>query len=184
MIAKNHFYLIQSKHNMSNYKLALLELYSPLKHGSLPKKNENLYGHYLILDTIDLNEFYENIDQLNNDTKTLTKMYKDNMDRIEYEMNVQTFHPFIRNYKNMMKNPKQFEIQIIKPYSVSIGDGDWNAYSMAVNKTHWIRLIQRRWIGFQKKRLQMKKNISHLKYKEIHGRLPAECDVKFNLGLK
>lgn len=169
---------------MSNYKLAILEPYMPLKHGILAKQNQYLYGHYLILDTIGLQEFYKNINKLNRETENISKMYNDNLNKIEYEMNNTQLHPFIRNYRNILsENNKQFAIQIINPMSISIGENEWDIYSVGINKTHWIRLIQRRWREIQKKRLDSKKNIKNIKYRELHGHWPTECDIKFNLGI-
>tara|TARA_B110000093_G_scaffold137092_1_gene146924 strand:- start:1181 stop:1519 length:339 start_codon:yes stop_codon:yes gene_type:complete len=110
-------------------------------------------------------------------------MYNDNLNKMEYEMNTTQLHPFIRNYRNIVGNSKQFAIQIIEPLSVSIGENEWDEYSVGINKTHWIRLIQRRWRNIQEKRLQSRKNINNLKYKEIHGTSSSQCNIKFNLGL-
>ena len=41
----------------SNYRLAIMELYNPYKHGS-QKKNSDIYGQYIIIESIDLDEFY------------------------------------------------------------------------------------------------------------------------------
>jgi hypothetical protein len=168
---------------MSNYKLAILEPYMPLKHGILAKQNHHLYGHYMILDTIKLQEFYENVDELNMETENINKRYNENLNKMEYEMNNTQLHPFIRNYRNIVGDSKQFAIQIIEPLSISIGENEWDTYSLCINKTHWIRLIQRRWREIQEKRLQSRKNIDNLKYKEIHGIWPSHCNIKFTLGL-
>ena len=168
---------------MSNYKLAILEPYMPLKHGILAKQNHHLYGHYMILDTIELQEFYDNMDELNTETQNINRMYNENLNKMEYEMNNTRLHPFIRNYRNIVSNSKQFAIQIIEPLSISVGENEWDTYSLGINKTHWIRLIQRRWRNIQKKRLQSRKNIVNLKYKEIHGTSSSQCNIKFTLGL-
>jgi len=168
---------------MSNYKLAILEPYMPLKHGILAKQNHHLYGHYMILDTIELQEFYDNMDELNTETQNINRMYNENLNKMEYEMNTTQLHPFIRNYRTIVGNSKQFAIQIIEPLSISIGENEWDTYSLGINKTHWIRLIQRRWRAIQEKRLQSRKNIDNLKYKEIHGTWPSQCNIKFTLGL-
>jgi len=168
---------------MSNYKLAILEPYLPLKHGILNNKHQHLYQHYLVLDTIKLGEFYNKCDDLHNDAQNLNKMYNDNLNKIAYEMNNRNLHPTIRNYRNIIKNVNQFSIQIIEQVTVSTGPNEWDNYSTAINKTHWIRLIQRRWREIQRKRLQSKKRLDNLKYREIHGQWPAECNIKFTLGL-
>jgi hypothetical protein len=168
---------------MSNYKLAIIEPYLPLKHGILNKTHQYLYGHYLVLDTINLNEFYKKIDDLNSDTEYINKMYNDNLNKLEYEMNNDNLHPIIRNYRNIIRESNQFTIQIVKPVTISVGNNDWDKYSIAINKTHWIRLIQRKWREIRKKRLQSMKNLTNMKYRELHGNWPMECNIKFKLGL-
>ena len=98
-------------------------------------------------------------------------------------MNIKKVHPFIRNYKNIMRTPSQLTVQIIKPSTISIGKNEWDKYSVGVNKTHWLRVIQRRWREIYRKRIQSKKNINNLKYREIHGSWPSECNIKFTLGI-
>jgi len=173
----------QERNNMSNYKLAILEPYLPLKHGILNKQHQHLYGHYLVLDTIKLGEFYNKYEELDNDTQNLTKIYNDNLNRLQYEMNVSHLHPLIRNYRDIIKNSNQFAIQIVEQVTISTGPSDCDTYSVGINKTHWIRLIQRRWREIQKKRLYGMKNLNNLKYREIHGRWPEACNIKFTLGV-
>ena len=168
---------------MSNYKLAILEPYLPLKHGILNKNHQHLYGHYLVLESIKLSEFYDKFEELHTDTQNLTKMYNDNLNRLQYEMNVPNLHPLIRNYRDIIKNSNQFAIQIVEQVTISTGPSDCDTYSVGINKTHWIRLIQRRWREIQKKRLYGMKNLNNLKYREIHGNWPEACNIKFTLGL-
>jgi len=168
---------------MTNFKLALVEPYLPLKHGILDKKYDSMYGKYLIIDQIGLKEFYENIQEVSMDSKIIQKMYGKYLEKLHYETNITQAHPFIKNYEKIMTNPKQFQLQLIQPITVSIGPNEWDKYSTAIIKTHWIRLIQRRWRETLKKRIQVKKNIENLQFKEIHGSWPKGSDVKFQLGL-
>ena len=120
-----------------------------------------------MLDTIKLGEFYNKSQELHNDTQNLTKMYNDNLNKLQYEMNVPNLHPLIRNYRDIIKNSNQFAIKIVEQVTISTGPLDWDTYSVGINKTHWIRLIQRRWREIQKKRLHNMKNLNNLKYREI-----------------
>jgi hypothetical protein len=168
---------------MSNFKLALVELYLPLKHGILDKNNTSMYGNYLIVDQIEPSEFYTNMRGLTSDIEVTRKMYREYLEKLKYEMNITQTHPLIRNYEKIVANPKQFQLQLIEPVTVSIGNNEWDNYSTAVIKTHWIRLIQRRWREITRKRIQTKQNVKNLQYREIHGKWPTECNIKFNLGL-
>ena len=60
---------------MSNFKLAILELYLPSIHGNLALKHQYLYGRYLILQTININKFYDNINIIKKELKYVTQYY-------------------------------------------------------------------------------------------------------------
>ena len=74
-------------------------------------------------------------------------------------MHIKQPHPFIKNYEKIMATPKQFQIQLIEPITVSIGPNETDKYSTAIIKTHLIRLIQRRWRETMKKIIHAKKNV-------------------------
>jgi len=168
---------------MTNFKLAIVEHYLPLKHGILDKKNESMYGKYLILDQIGLDEFYKNLPDVLLDIDVIRNMYGRYLEKLKYEMHIKQIHPFIKNYEKIILMPKQFQVQLIEPITVSIGPNETDKYSTAIIKTHWIRLIQRRWRETLKKRILARKNIKNIKYNEINGTLPDECYAKFSLGL-
>ena len=169
----------------SKFKLAVVELYTPYRHGfHNDKNNHHVYGHHIINYSIDVDEFYNELNNINDDLKYTNTMAVESLDRIKYEMSINTLeHPTIRNYENIINNPKQYEIQLIEPITVSTGDTEFDKYSAAIIKTHWIRLIQRRWREIQKKRLNSKKNVRNIKYREQCGQWPEECNIKFNLGI-
>ncbi len=170
---------------MSNFKLAILELYLPDIHGKLPVRQQYLYDRYLILQTININKFYDNINIIKKELKYVTQYYTEFINKLNNTVyNNSSVHPLIRNYKNIVENPKHLELKIIKPIDIKFGPREEDYYSTGIDKTFWIRLIQRRWREIQKKRLQSKTNINNLKYKEINGRWPEECYIPFRLGIK
>lgn len=170
--------------NMSKFKLALVELYLPLKHGIVQERQySSLYSNYLILDTIDLDEFYENINHVFSDIKHSNDMYTTYINILKYQMNIDILHPIIQNYEKIITNPKHCQIQIIQPVTVSIGPNEWDQYSTAVIKTHLICLIQRKWRSVLKKRINLRRKIENLKFREITGHFPQICNVKFKLGI-
>jgi|TARA_R110001599_G_C12168866_1_gene652960 hypothetical protein len=144
---------------MPNFKLALVEPYLPLKHGILDKENESMYGKYLIIDEIGLDEFYKDLPNISLDIEIMRKMYGKYLEKLKYEMHIKQPHPFIKNYEKIMATPKQFQIQLIEPITVSIGPNETDKYSTAIIKTHLIRLIQRRWRETMKKIIHAKKNV-------------------------
>jgi hypothetical protein len=168
---------------MSNYKLAILELYSPYKHGTLEYKYQDIYNNYIILDIIDINEFYNDLPNINKDIEMLYEMYDMFSSQVSENPDIEKIHPSIRNYCNIIKNPKQLELRIIEPISKCIGPHEYDSYSLACDKTHWIKLIQRSWKKCLQKRMSAKKNHKNLKYKEINGKYPDDVNVKFRLKI-
>lgn len=167
------------------FELALLELYMPLKHGVLqPNHASKLYGNYIVIERIPIDTFYNEIKRVTKQMKHIKKEYNIYLDKIKYEMNITTLHPFIRNYEEIVKNPKHYTIEIIQPITISIGQREWDNYSSALVKTHWIRLIQRRWRGFLKTRNSELKCLVNLKHREIRGSFPNHCTMKFQLGIR
>ena len=163
---------------MVKYQISSIELYSPFRHGELESNLQYMYNNYLINETIDINEYYTKFNSIN---KAYMHKYK-YINRITN--NNCGSHPFIRNYTSIIKSPKHFELKIVEPVKIYFGPDEEDYYSIAIDKTIWIRLIQRRWREIQKKRIQGKTNINNLKYKEINGRWPKECYIPFRLGIK
>jgi hypothetical protein len=168
-----------------SFELALLELYMPLKHGVLqPQHASKLYGNYIVIERIPIDKFYNQMKKVTNQLKHFKKEYNSYLNKLKYEMNITTLHPLIRNYEEIVKNPKHYKIEIIQATTTSIGENEWDQYSTALVKTHWIRLIQRRWRGFLKTRNSEMKNMVNLKHREVTGSFPNHCTTKFQLGLR
>jgi hypothetical protein len=52
-------------------------------------------------------------------------------------------------------------------------------YCVGILKTFWIKIIQRTWKKIMKKRrdiMNIRKNISSLRYRELNGRWPSNCN--------
>jgi flagellar biosynthesis chaperone FliJ len=168
-----------------SFELALLELYMPLKHGVLqPIHASKLYGNYIVIERVPIDTFYNQVKKVTKQLKHIKKEYNIYLDKLKYEMNITSLHPFIRNYEEIIKNPKHYKIEIIQPTTTSIGENEWDQYSTALVKTHWLRLIQRRWRAFLKTRNKEMKNLVNLKHREVTGRFPNHCTTKFQLGIQ
>jgi hypothetical protein len=168
-----------------SFELALLELYMPLKHGILqPNDASKVYGNYIVIERIPIDKFYNQVKKITKQIKLLKKDYNNYVNKLKYEMNLTSLHPFIRNYEEIIKNPKHYKIEIIQPTIISIGENEWDFYSTAVIKTHWVRLIQRRWRCFLKTRNIEVKKMVNLRHREITGRFPEQCTTKFHLGIR
>ena len=167
----------------SRFKIANLEIYFPRRHGYIKDENlQYIYGIQLILYSININEFYDEIDDVFEAIQLAKGRYTEYI-KIELHMWNNCNHPFIRNYKNISENPKHLELKIIEPINIKFGPAEEDYYSTGIDKTFWLRLIQRRWRNIRKKRLQSKMNINNLKYREINGIWPKECHIPFKLGI-
>jgi hypothetical protein len=155
----------------TRFQIACLELYNPKRHGRASKSL--VEEKYLILHSYDIDEFYNKINDIKGDIEFANTNY--------HMMSLS--HPTIRNYTNIIKNPKHLELRVIEPIKIYFGDGKEDYYSTGIDKTIWIKLIQRRWRNIQKKRIQSKIKIDSLKYRELHGKWPQECNIPFKLGL-
>ena len=170
----------------SKFKLAIVELYNPYRHGFHKNINHHhIYGHHIINWSIDnINEFYDELNEIQCDLQYSNDSAGEFFQIIKNRSVVNTItHPIIRNFENIALNSKQFELQIIEPINVSLGNSENDTYSAAIVKTYWIRLIQRRWREIRQKRLNSMKNIFNIRYRGIHGKLPNECNIQFKLGL-
>ena len=139
---------------MSKFKLALVEIYNPYVHGKIKGENKKIiYNSFIIKNSIDTYEFYEDLDDIEEEIIYLNENYE----------NYINFHPTISNYINIIRN-NYFKIEIIEEYD------NLENISMAIKKTYLIKIIQKKWRSIFKKRLNWKKNIKNLLYREIHGK--------------
>ena len=83
-------------------------------------------------------------------------------------------HDIFKNYKNIISNKNYIKPEIAECIYLR-NDGE----CIAILKTYWIRLIQRTWKNIYKKRISLIKkrcNLNSLKYKEIYGKWPNNCN--------
>jgi len=141
---------------MSKFKLALVEIYNPFVHGTIKSKNKKIiYNSFIIKSSIDINIFYEDLNNIEEDIDYLNENYD----------NYINTHPNISNYNNIIRN-NYFKIEIIEEYD------NLQNISLAIKKTYLIKIIQKKWRTILKKKLNFKKNIKNLFYREIHGKYP------------
>ena len=142
---------------MSKFKLALVEIYNPFVHGKIKGKNKKIiYNSFIIKSSIDIYEFYGDLNNIKEDVDYLNGDYG----------NYINIHPNISNYNNIIRN-NYFKIEIIEEYD------NLENISLAIKKTYLIKIIQKKWRAILKKRLKYKKNIKNLFYRETHGQYPT-----------
>lgn len=165
------------KSNMVNskFKLAIVSLWNGNIHGIIPENeipNEEQLSKYFINDSsINRDEFFDK-----DNYRYIGRYIKMMNNQITYKIDLNEFGNYYSYIFNNLIEKKIIGLQIIEP--IRIGP-----YELAMIKTHWIRLIQRRWREIMKKRLQSKKNLFNLRYREIYGKYPDSCNIPFKLNI-
>lgn len=159
----------------SKFKLAIINLWNGHIHGFIPDNelpNEEQLSKYFINDSsISIEEFFDK-----ENYRYIGRYIKMMKDQITYKIDLNEFGDYYNSIFNNLIEKKIIGLQIIQPITI-------DSYELAMIKTHWIRLIQRRWREIRKKRLQAKKNLFNLRHREIYGKYPDCCNIPFNLGL-
>jgi len=75
-------------------------------------------------------------------------------------------HPNIRNYKKIILNYNP-TVEIIKRVY-------YKGYTLAIIKTCWLRIFQKKFRNRQKKKRNFIRNINNIHYRELHGKWPNE----------
>ena len=135
---------------MSKYKLGICEIHNPFIHGN----NSSDY-HFIVYCLFTPEQLYNN--EYKSYTNFLRKAYR--------HFPNYCFDHIIKTYKKIVLSKKSFQIDIIQ-YDV-LPNGEYNACI----KTHYIRLIQRKWknIYYSRKKYG---NPKMLLYREIYGNWP------------
>lgn len=159
----------------SKFKLAIVNLWNGHIHGFIPENeipNEEQLSKYFINDSsINRDEFFDkdNYRYIGRYIKMMNK-------QISYKIDLNEFGEYYSSIFNNLVKQKIIGLQIIEPIRFGL-------YDLAVIKTHWIRLIQRRWREIRKKRFQAKKNLFNLRHREIYGKYPDCCNIPFKLNI-
>ena len=159
----------------SKYKLAIVNLWNGNIHGIVPDNeipNEEQLSKYFINDSsINSDEFFDKENH-----RYIGRYIKMMNDQISNKIELNEFGDYYGVIFNNLINNKIIGLQIIEPIKIGL-------YELATIKTHWIRLIQKRWREIRKKRILAKKNLFNLRHREIYGKYPDCCNIPFNLGL-
>ena len=150
---------------MSSYKLAICSIFTPHLYGIDENSTPGIENHYLVMYTIELDEFYN-------------KDYKDYISLLELATTNQ-IHPTIRNYATISRNIK---LDIIKCDELS------GLEQVGYIKTFWLKIVQRRWKKVYKERqdlLKARSSIMALNERQLTGRWSKQLSVwpKFTLNL-
>lgn len=160
-----------------NYELAICELFNPYFHGFDYQSDPTIKSQFLVFELIDIENFYNN--EYKESSEFLASIYSSMIAEIirnnrnnannHTVNNTDTLprrlqHPVVRNYANIIKNKKNFTLEIIKKDTL-IGNE-----MVAYKKTFWLRIFQRKWKNNYYRKLYFYKNPKNLFLRQINGR--------------
>ena len=149
------------EHSPTKYNIVLCELYNNT-HGTPNINSQHLYYNYLTIyrfKTLDMNEINE-----------IVFVYNDCYEFIE---NRNRLSP-IRNFENITTKENYVKPEIAQCIVLESG------HNVSILKTFWLRLVQRRWkniFRIRKNILRLRCQPDILKFREVNGRWPANCQV-------
>ena len=183
--------------NLNNkFNLVLCELFNRHIHGLASSQIQEVDGHYLIISkfdgqtrrlldehdgTMDIDSYYtdneDNEDDSDNDNDTnetiLSSISDFSLFYNEYynEINSEP-HIIIRNYENIISRPDYIKPEIAQCVILQ------TQHSVAILKTIWIKLIQRKWKKIYVERqsiMRRRMSPSSLSTRELTGKWPTHC---------
>jgi hypothetical protein len=162
---------------MSVFKLGIVELYWDKTHGSLSENNHYIRGHYLLHETICKSRMKSDFYRKQNAVKIINFYKKQHTKKIEFVENkwpIVSTHPnqHISNFEVIVTDPNYFQFHIIKRNVLNTG------HTVAIIKTHYIRLVQRAWkklFSIRQQIYQERNKIQNIIYKNETGDWPENC---------
>lgn len=149
-----------TKYNLINY-----EIYNPNIHG---KNSSNLYSQLLVGDRYK----YSGVESIEN-----MLYHGENVNLFVFaqisEMSRCINHPIIRNFMRITARTSG-KLEIAE--CIYLEDG----VMVAILKTFWLKLIQRRWRNVFRERERIKKlrmRVASFVYREMNGEWPLECKI-------
>jgi hypothetical protein len=149
----------------TRYNLIICELYNEFIHGNT--NNNTVKHHYLV--NIRFKEYSETA---LNEIEYVGRSLYSNFINIFTRQNLRITHPIFRNYENIISKYDYIKPEIAECVYLETNE------CVAILKTFWIRLIQKRWKNILKIRKDIMKkryNPKSLKYRENTGKWPLDC---------
>jgi len=192
----NNVYYHNDNKNNKHY-LMLCELHNPAIHGKTESSDSQIETHYLVYDIFDpiTKQSCSYLDDEESDNNTDEERDSDDgfeehpqFDKLNdiitflrdqylslsnnFVGNLIFAHPTIRNYKNIISKPNYIKPEIGQYILLPTQE------AVAILKTFWLRIIQRKWKKVFTQRQQVIRNrlcISALYFRETTGQWPKEC---------
>ena len=179
----------------SKYYIGICELHHDLLHGFDENSSPDVKGHYLLMEKFNnfhkyiINDVYNSRyneghhtesdsdshsdaevvnsdDENENDNPKLIDLY-----RYKYSilLRSQTFmnseHPLVRNYSNIIKSFYYIQPHIVECVYLPSPGGE----CVAILKTFWLRIVQRRWKRVYKQRMALLCSVPMMRMREIRS---------------
>ena len=172
------------QNNKSRFNLVLCEILNTHLHGN----DDNIDGHYLIINKFDASTgsaIYSGSDNDSESDDDDYSVYSDDSDSSlslftnihndYYHQQVPNTvkHNIIRNYRNIIARPDYIRTEIAECIVLP------SQHTVAIIKTIWIKIIQRKWkkvYAERNKIIKTRMQYSSLKTREITGRWPQSCN--------
>jgi len=146
--------------SLTRYNIILCELYNSKIHGTLDNKKEENIGYLVCCRFKNLHT--ELIEDMSSELVVAHHLTIRNGE-----------HDIYRNYRNIIARPDYFKPEIAQCIYLE------SQHCVAILKTFWIKMIQRKWKKIFKERQRVLKercNLMSIKYREINGKWPSTCN--------
>jgi hypothetical protein len=145
--------------SLTRYNIILCELYNSKIHGFVEKNKEQNIG-YLVCCR------FKNLD-----TELIEDIASELRDAY-FIRNNNSNHTIYKNYRNIISRPDYFKPEIAQCVYLE------SLHCVAILKTFWIRIIQRKWKKICAERNRVLKercSLKSIKFREINGKWPISC---------
>ena len=168
----------------NKYNLLLCELHHPGIHGKTNNSAANIETHFLIHDRFDGHGYpiknQEEEDDEDEDeayydyniTSVMAFLKNQYSDPANFNLRYFETHPTIRNYRNIINNSNYIKPEIGEYIVLPTQE------AVAILKTFWLRILQRKWKNVFKERLnimKMRSNPICVYARQITGKWPPYC---------
>jgi len=174
-----------NNNNSSRFNLVLCEILNKHLHGN----DDNIDGHYLIINKFDgstgsaiysendsdneEDDEYSESDSNSDSSESSLSLFTNDYNEYYQQIPNNVKHNIIRNYRNIIARPDYIRPEIAECIVLP------SQHNIAIIKTIWIKLIQRKWKKVYAERNRIIKTrmlYSSLKTREITGKWPPSCN--------
>ena len=158
------------------FNLILCELHCPFIHGKTDSSDPNIETHYLVFDKYNPYTYTYLSHSVGDDETDYTIDMNMDIEYLSYNYRVEYLeieHPTIRNYTNIINRQNYIKPEIAQCILLPTQE------VIAILKTFWLRIIQRKWKKIYKDRQQIIIQRTHpdaLYFRCVYGKWPNNCN--------